>query len=100
MDGDHEDDFLLVVDFVEEPMSPDSKAPGFGLVGAEFPDVLPEMGLPPEAGVDEGLEFSEDFFIRGTEIAPKILLELCGLENAELTQRSGLSACGPGRSLP
>ncbi len=81
-------------------MSPDPIAPGFGPVGAEFPDVLPEMGLPPEAGVDEGPEFTEDFFIIGTEISPKVLPELFCLENAELTQRNGLSSCGPGRFLP
>jgi hypothetical protein len=98
--GDHENDFLAVVHLVEEAVFTDAVAPGFGPIAAKFLDILPEIGLLPEAGINERPEFPDDLFFRGAEVLPKVVLESFGLEDTEITQRIALSSCGPGRCLP
>jgi hypothetical protein len=48
----HEDDLLLFIDFIEEPVGADPVAPRLRLVASELPDIFPEIGLRSQSRID------------------------------------------------
>jgi hypothetical protein len=60
--GEHEDDASLAVDLIKEAISADPVSPGFRLVSLQFPDILAEIGLSPELGINIDSELRDDGF--------------------------------------
>lgn len=97
--GDHEDDMVVLVDFVEEPPSPDSIAPGVRLERLELADVGTEVRVVPQAGIDNLFQFADDLRVARPGYAMQVFGELKGLEYTVITQRSALDPRGPVATL-
>jgi hypothetical protein len=97
---DHENDLFFVIDLVEKAVIPDAIPPRFGRISPQFFYVLSEIRLLSKLGINISSEFGGDFFLTIPEDFLQIVLELLGLEDPEVTQQTGLSACGPARVPP
>jgi hypothetical protein len=88
---DQENDLSLVVDFIEKTVAADLISPGPGLEASQLPDIFPEVRLLAEPRVNENSELFDDLGPARAEVLSEILLELKGLEDPIVTQRSGPS---------
>ena len=93
--GEHEDDFAVVVDFVEKPEAADPVPPSLRLVTFELLDVPPEEGSLPKLGIDVISQPGDYLIPARAEVRLEVGLELLCLEDPIVTQRSV-----PGLFLP
>jgi hypothetical protein len=82
----HEDDLLFVVDLVEEAPISNTVAPRFWSVSLQLADVISEVGMADELGVNHIPEPAHNVGSDRAGKLSKISLELFGLEDPVLTQ--------------
>ena len=92
---DHEDDPLVLIDFIEETPGADSITPRFGLEAPEFFDVRSKMRVLAKLRIDELPKLVSNFALARPCDATQVFLKLFSFKYSVLIQQSVLFE--PGR---
>jgi hypothetical protein len=84
--GEHKHVALAFVNCVEEAVIPDPIAPCLRNFIPQFLDILTEIGIGPQLGIDVRVEFSPDAGLLSAEVLREVLPELSGLKDPEISQ--------------
>ena len=88
--GDHKDNLLFFIDFIEETPGSNSISPSFGIEALEFFDIRSKMGMLTKLRIYETMNFVGNFAMAGFSNVIKIFLKLFSFENPIFIQRSAL----------
>ena len=90
--SEHQDQPVPLIDPVEKTIIPDPIPPRLGDGVPKFLDVLANVGVHPQLGIDVRSELALDALLLPTKILFEIPLELYGFKDAKVSQRACPSA--------
>ena len=93
--GEHEDYFLVIIDFIEKAVGANSIAPSVWIEALQFLDIWSEVGMLTQLRIDIIAKFLCYFGLAGTANTAQVILKLFGFKNPVFTQRNALSGDKP-----
>ena len=86
--GEHADQPLSLVDGVEKAVIADAIPPGLRDGIPKFLDILPDVGICSQLGIDIRGKLALNTTLLSTEVLLKVFPELYGFKDTELSQRA------------
>ena len=88
----HEDDFFSFINFIEEPPIADAVTPRGGIPSFKSFDIRTEVGFCMQLGINILTQLASNIGVRPRGNLLEVFCKPYGLEDAVISQRTGLSS--------